>query len=166
MRHKHTFLVASIVAVATSAPAVVSAQHRDIALEGVWRFVSEVDRHADGSLLTTGPAEGYDGLLIFTANGYMSTTITPKGRIWRRETMTPANIRDTFEATSAHAGRYVPDPVKHVVRMENLVSIDPGDEGKWDAIHYRVQRDTLELSGPWTFNGEKVTFTLRLVRVK
>ena len=33
-------------------------------------------------------------------------------------------------------------------------------------IRYRVQRDTLELSGPWTFNGEKVTFTLRMRRVK
>ena len=166
MRHKHTFFLASIVAVATSAPAIVSAQHRDIALEGVWRFVSEVDRHADGSLLTTGPAAGYDGLLIFTSNGYMSSTLTPKGRTWRRETMTPANIRDTFEATSAHAGRYEPDPAKHIVRMENLVSIDPGDEGTWDVIRYRVQRDTLELSGPWTFNGEKVTFTLRLRRVQ
>lgn len=80
--------------------------------------------------------------------------------------MTPANIRDTFEATSAHAGRYEPDPAKHLVRMENLVSIDPGDEGKWDVIRYRVQRDTFELSGPWTFNGEKVTFTLRMRRVK
>lgn len=159
-------LIASLVVTSTLAPVVVSAQHRDAALEGVWRFVSEVDRHADGSLLTTGPAQGYDGLLIFTANGYMSSTITPKGRIWRRETMTPANIRDTFEGTSAHAGRYQPDMEKQVIRMENLVSIDPGDEGRWDDIRYRVQRDILELSGPWTFNGEKVTFTLRLRRVR
>ena len=166
MRPQQTFLITSLVTIATSAPGILAAQRRDTALEGVWRYVAEVDRHADGTVLTTSPAEGYDGLLIFTANGYMSSTITPKGRTWRRETMTPANIRDTFEATSAHAGRYVPDPAKHIVRMENLVSIDPGDEGKWDAIHYRVQRDTLELSGPWTFNGEKVTFTLRLVRVK
>ena len=166
MRLHSTILIASVVALATASPAVLSAQHRDTALEGVWRFVSEVDRHADGSLLTTGPAAGYDGLLIFTSNGYMSSTLTPKGRTWRRETMTPANIRDTFEGTSAHAGRYAPDPARHVVRMENLVSIDPGDEGTWDDIHYRVQRDTLELRGPWTFNGEKVTFTLRLVRVK
>jgi hypothetical protein len=43
----------------------------------------------------------------------------PKGRTWRRETVTPAELRDT-----------------------------------------------LELSGPWTYNGEKLTFTIRLVRVK
>ena len=50
--------------------------------------------------------------------------------------------------------------------MENLVTIDPNDEGKWDDIRYRVQRDTLELSGPWTYNGEKITLTLRMARVK
>ena len=55
MRPQHTFRIASLVAIATSAPAVLSAQHRDTALEGVWRFVAEVDRHAAGSLLTTGP---------------------------------------------------------------------------------------------------------------
>jgi hypothetical protein len=28
-----------------------------------------------------------------------------------------------------------------------------------------TQRDTLELSGPWTYNGEKLTFTIRLRRM-
>lgn len=80
--------------------------------------------------------------------------------------MTPTNLRDTFESASAHAGRYEPDSTKHNVHMENLVTLDPGDEGKWDDIRYRVQRDTLELSGPWTYNNERVTFALRMVRVK
>ena len=47
-----------------------------------------------------------------------------------------------------------------------LLSLDPADEGKWDVVGYRVQRDTLELSGPWTYNGEKLTFTIRLARLK
>ena len=29
-----------------------------------------------------------------------------------------------------------------------------------------VQRDILELSGPWTYVGGKLTFTIRLARVK
>ena len=62
--------------------------------------------------------------------------------------------------------RYEPDRAKHAVRMENIMSLDPADEGKWDVVRYRVQRDTLELSGPWTFNGEKLTFTMRLAREK
>ena len=135
-------------------------------MEGVWRFVEEVDRRPDGSLVKTGPAAGYNGLLIFTSSGYMSSTIMPKKRSWRRETVTPAELRDTFEGASAHAGRYEPDRAAHTVRMENIMSLDPADEGKWDVVGYRVQRDTLELSGPWTYNGEKLTFTIRLARLK
>jgi hypothetical protein len=136
------------------------------AIEGVWRLVDEVDRRADGSLIKTGPAAGYNGLLIFTGSGYMSSTIMPKGRTWRRETVTAAELRDTFEEASAHAGRYECDTVKHTVRMESIMSLDPGDEGKWDVVEYRVRRDTLELSGPWTYHGEKLTFTVRLARLK
>lgn len=142
------------------------AQQRDIALEGVWRFVEEVDHRADGSLIKTGPAAGYNGLLIFTSSGYMSSTIMPKGRTWRRETVTPAELRDTFEGGSAHAGRYEPDTAKHTVRMENIMDLDPANEGKWDVVEYHVERDTLVLSGPWTYNGEKLTFTIRLARMK
>ncbi len=175
MRLQHALLVAgcatlaglaSVATLATGARAVASAQRRDRALEGVWRYVEEVDRRTDGSVVKTSPTAGYDGLLIFTPNGFMSSTLMPKGRTWRRESVTPAEVRSTFEAASAHAGRYEPDPEKHIVRMENLVTIDPGDEGKWDDISYRVRRDTLELSGPWTYNGEKITFTLRMARAK
>lgn len=175
MRPLHTFLcvgfvslaaLAGLAAPAIGAPDVVSAPRRDTSLEGVWRFVDEVDRRPDGSVIKTGPTAGYDGLLIFTPNGYMSSTLMPKGRTWRRETMTPTELRDTFEAASAHAGRYQPDSKTHIVRMENLVTIDPADEGTWDEIHYRVQHDTLELSGPWTYRGEKITFGLRMARLK
>lgn len=47
-----------------------------------------------------------------------------------------------------------------------MISLDPADEGPWDVVRYRVQRDTLELSGPWTYNGEKLTFTMRLARLQ
>jgi len=166
MRSHHVLALVISVILATGIPAVLAAQQHDSALEGVWRFVEEVDRRPDGSLVKTGPAAGYNGLLIFTNSGYMSSTIMPKGRIWRRETVTPAELRETFERASAHAGRYEADRAKHAVRMENIMSLDPADEGKWDVVRYRVQRDTLELSGPWTFNGEKLTFTMRLAREK
>jgi hypothetical protein len=151
---------------ATAIPSPLAGQQRDTALEGVWRFADEVDRRADGALVKTGPAAGYDGLLIFTANGYMSSTIMPKGRAWRRETVTPEELRNAFEGASAHAGRYEADRVKRTVRMENVISLDPADEGNWDVVGYRVQGDTLELSGSWTYRGEKLKFTLRLTRLK
>jgi hypothetical protein len=157
--------LALLALLAIGAPAALAAQKRDSALEGVWRFVEEVDHRADGSLIKTGPAAGYSGLLIFTSSGYMSSTIMPMGRTWRRESVTPAQLRETFEGASAHAGRYEPDTAKRTVRMENSVSLDPADEGKWDVVAYRVQHDTLVLSGPWTYNGEKLTFTIRLRRV-
>ena len=149
-----------------AAPSALVAQQRDAGLEGVWRFVEEIDRRADGSHVKTGPAAGYDGLLIFTGSGYMSSTVMPKGRSWRRATVTATELRDTFEGASAHAGRYEADTAKHTVRMENLIAIDPADEGSWDVVSYRIRRDTLELAGPWTYHGEKLTFTMRLVRVK
>jgi hypothetical protein len=152
--------------ITTGTPSSVAGQQRDTGLEGVWRLVEEVDRRPDGSLVKTGPAAGFNGLLIFTGNGYMSSTIMPKGRTWRRDTVTPAELRDTFEGASAHAGRYACDTAKHTVRMENIMSLDPADEGKWDVAGYRVQRDTLELSGSWTYNSEKLTFTIRLLRLK
>jgi hypothetical protein len=166
MRPQHMLALVASAVLAAGIPAVLAAQQRDHALEGVWRFVEEVDRRPDGSLVKTGPAAGYDGLLIFTSSGYMSSTIMPKGRSWRRQTVTPAELRDTFEGASAHAGRYEPDRAKRVVRMESIISLDPADEGKWELVGYRVQRDTLELSGPWTYNGEKLTFTIRLARLK
>jgi hypothetical protein len=165
MRPQHMLALVASAVLAAGIPAVLAAQQRDHALEGVWRFVEEVDRRPDGSLVKTGPAAGYDGLLIFTSSGYMSSTIMPKGRSWRRQTVTPAELRDTFEGASAHAGRYEPDRAKRVVRMESIISLDPADEGKWELVGYRVRRDTLELSGPWTYNGEKLTFTVRLVRL-
>ena len=166
MRPRHVLALTTLAVFATGTLAALRAQQRDAALEGVWRFVEEVDHRADGSLIQTGPPTGYEGLLIFTRSGYMSSTIMPKGRTWRRDTMTPTELRDTFEGASAHAGRYEPDAAKHSVRMENVVAIDPADEGKWDVVRYLVQNDTLELSGAWTYNGEKLTFTIRLARVR
>jgi hypothetical protein len=142
IRPRHVLALVAAVILATGAPAARPAQLRDAAVEGVWRFVEEVDHRPDGSLIKAGPTTGYNGLLIFTSNGYMSSTIMPKGRTWRRETVTPAELRDTFEGASAHAGRYQCDTAKHTVRIKSIVSFDPADEGKWDVVGYRVQRDS------------------------
>ena len=100
--------LATLVTFAFVVPGALAAQRRDPALEGVWRYVAEVDRHADGSLLTTAPAAGYDGLLIFTSNGYMSSTLTPKGRTWRRETSLLSSTRVLYMIKSAN----VPSPLR------------------------------------------------------
>jgi hypothetical protein len=166
MRHQPVLALVVLAILAPGISAALPAPQRGPAIEGVWRFVEEVDHRPDGSLIKTGPAAGYNGLLIFTSSGYMSSTIMPMGRTWRRHTVTPAELRDTFEGASAHAGRYECDTTTHTVRMENLMSLDPADEGQWDVVGYRVRRDTLELSGSWTYKGEKLTFTIRLARLQ
>ena len=134
-------------------------------IEGVWRFQEQVDRRADGSLVSTGPASGYDGMLIFS-RGYMSSTLVPKGRAWTLATVSPAELRETFERSSAHAGRYEIDPAAGTIKIESIVSLDPSDEGQWGTNHYSLQKDTLSISGAWTYHGEQLAFTVRLARVK
>jgi hypothetical protein len=138
--------------------------HRQI--EGVWRFQDEVDRRSDGSIFTSSSAFGYEGILIFTANGYMSSTIMPKGRTWTVDASSPADLRETFARGSAHAGRYLVDPDAHTINIESSVSLDPSEEGKWGLNRYSIENDTLSISGDWSYNGEKLVFTVRLTRVK
>ena len=135
-------------------------------VEGVWRFQEEVDHRADGSTIVTGPSLGYDGLLIFTANGYMSSTLLPKGRRWTLDTVSAAELKEAYGASSAHAGRYKVDPKSGAINIEAIVSLDPSEEGTWSPVNYSLAADTLTLSGPWTYHGEKLTFTVRLARVK
>jgi hypothetical protein len=135
-------------------------------IEGVWRFQDEVDRRADGAAFTAGPALGYEGILIFTADGYMSSTLMPKGRTWTVDKASPADCRDTLARGSAHAGRYVVDPKAHTIKIESSVSLDPSEEGTWYLNRYALENDTLSISGSWTYNGEKLSFTVRLARVK
>ncbi len=165
-RTRLLFALATLGAIATIAAAAAVIPESTPGLEGVWRFRQEIDRRADGSLFSSGPAQGYDGLLIFTGNGYMSSTLTPKGRTWTLQTVSPADLRETVEATSAHAGRYEVDTKAHTIKIESIVSLDPAEEGKWSPVQYVLEQDTLSLSGPWTYHGEKLTFTVRLAHVK
>lgn len=54
-----------------------------------WRFQQEVDRRVDGSIFEGGPALGYEGIVIFTASGYMSAILMPKGRTWKLDLWQP-----------------------------------------------------------------------------
>jgi len=166
MRSRHAAALLILALFTAGHAGALHAQQRTTPVEGVWRLVEEVDRRADGSVIKTGPDAGYDGLLIFTGSGYMSSTIMPKGRTWRRDGVTPAELRETFEAASAHAGQYRCDTTAHTIRMQNEVALDPADEREWDTVSYRVKQDTLELSGDWTYNNEKLRFAIRLARVQ
>ncbi len=84
MRPQHMIALAISVIQGIAFSGILAAQQRDTAIQGVWRFVEEVDRRADGSLVKAGRAAGNNGLLIFTSNGYMSSTIVPTRPTFRR----------------------------------------------------------------------------------
>lgn len=65
------------------------------------------------------PCAGFAGLAWLAS---MTATATVTGAPAARS----APRRATFEAASAHSGRYEPDPATHV-RMEHLIAIDPAD---------------------------------------
>jgi hypothetical protein len=75
-------------------------------------------------------------------------------------------LRETFARGSAHAGRYLVDPDAHTINIESSVSLDPSEEGKWGLNRYTTENDTLSISGDWSYNGEKLAFTVRLTRLK
>jgi hypothetical protein len=77
-----------------------------------------------------------------------------------------ADLKESVGASSAHAGRYKADPKSGVINIESIVSLDPSEEGTWAPVNYTLVGDTLTLSGPWTYHGEKLTFTIRLARAK
>ena len=54
MHPQHLLALYTSSILAIGIPAALPAQH-STPLEGVWRFVEEVDRRADGSLIKTGP---------------------------------------------------------------------------------------------------------------
>lgn len=145
--------------------AVAGAQTRP-SVAGVWRFQKEVDRKADGSYVSVGPRQGYRGMLILTADGYMSGTIMPFGRRWTVPTASIADFRETVETGTAYSGPYHVDPTSRTITIEVVSSMDPQDEGTEAKRQYALNGDTLRLTGTWRFNGEKLTFTNTFIRIK
>jgi hypothetical protein len=134
-------------------------------LVGVWRFVGETDTRANGSpapLQTHSPSEG---LLIYTADGFMSVTIMPRDRKWTSDTATIDELRETIANGTAYAGRYEVDPATHTVTHINSVNLEPGYNDAPLVRTYSLHGDTLELSGTFFFQGGKIKFVLTWQRV-
>ena len=103
-------LVLAVLGVA--APLAADDQHR---LVGVWRFLREVDTKADGSPAPVAALSDCDGLLIYTADGFVSVNIMPKGRTWSTDTATLDEFRETVGNGTAYAGRYEVDTSAYTV---------------------------------------------------
>jgi hypothetical protein len=133
-------------------------------LVGVWRFQSEVDTRADGSVVRIGPADGWEGYIVYTSDGFVSVNIMPKGRKWKLKTATLAELRKTIKDGSAYAGRYEVDTAAGTVTHLLRTSLEPSDEGRRLVRHFTIEGDTLTLSGTSNSGDETLNFTIRWVR--
>src|SRR5262245_34168631 len=132
----------------------------DSSFVGVWRFVKEVDRRADGSVVQIGPSKGYIGLLIFSEDGYVSGQIYPVGRTWKPSTATREEFQSTLDFSTAGFGRYQIDLTKKQILIKFEGNLDPTQEGASIIRTFKFSGDTLILSGPFEYNGENFTFDI------
>ena len=135
-------------------------------LVGAWRFEKELDTRADGTRVTVGPPAGYQGFLLYTADGRMIVQIMPRGRRWRRSAATPEQLRETVEAGDAYFGRYTIDSSEGTVTHHVEGSLDPSEEGTQLTRRFRLSGDTLVLAGSWEYGGETLAFEITWSRVK
>jgi hypothetical protein len=142
----------------------VSAQARAPSIVGAWRFESEVDTRPDGSVVTIGPADGWNGYAVYTSDGFVSVNIMPKGRKWTLKSATLKELRRTFEDASAYAGRYEVDAAAGTVTLLVQTSLDPADENKHHVRRFRIDGDTLTLSGTFRSVDGPINFTIRWAR--
>lgn len=130
-------------------------------LVGVWQFEKEINTTLTGEVVQL-PGPKYHGLLIYTADGYVSVTLLPAGRTWTVIDAKLEELRQTvgLGSSTGYAGRYEVDAKTTTVTHIPLVSLDPADEGRGLARNYRLEGDTLELSGTWAYEGRQLRFTV------
>jgi hypothetical protein len=162
-----TPLLVAMLAVTVSSHARIDAQGGHDGLEGVWRFVKEVDTPMEqGPAVAVGPQGGYDGLLIYTADGHMSATIMPRGRRWKSSAAAVEELRETVEMGTAYAGTYEVRPDSHTVIHVPLAGMDPADTSASLSRQYAIAGDRLTLTGPFRYDGKMMTFAVTFERVK
>jgi hypothetical protein len=150
-----------VVAISSSTPGPVAAD-----LVGTWRYVGEVDRHADGTLAPVAPKAGYEGLLIYTANGYVTAQIYPKARGWEGSSATTDQLKETFDLSTSYFGTYTVDGSTGEVTHHILAALDPSGTGWDDRKQFTLADDRLVLKGVWELRGEKIKYEVAWQRVR
>lgn len=135
------------------------------ALVGVWRYVAEVNTKVDGSPAPTSALSDAQGLLIYTADGFVSVVLMPTNRGWLSETATISELRETVANGTAYAGRYEMDPAAHTITHITSVSMEPAFQEKRLVRKYTMAGNTLKLSGTFPYEGEIIHFTITWARV-
>jgi hypothetical protein len=134
-------------------------------LVGTWRYAGEVDTKLDGSPAPADVLSDVEGLLTYTADGFMSVILMPKGRAWVTGAATLEELRETVGNGTAYAGRYTVDPVARTVTHVSSVNLEPAYDKRPLVRTYALEGDTLKLSGTFGSGAETVRFTITWMRV-
>ncbi|HTY42368.1 MAG TPA: lipocalin-like domain-containing protein [Thermoanaerobaculia bacterium] len=135
-------------------------------LVGTWRYVGEVDRHADGTVADLVPRAGYEGLLVYTANWYVTAQIYPKGRTWKPGSVTREELQTTFDLSASYFGTYTVNAAAGEITHHVLANLDPTGSGWDDEKHFTLSGDTLVLKGIWEVRGEEIRYEVTWQRVR
>ena len=122
---------------------------------GTWHLVSSEFRRADGEV-TYPLGQDVVGLLIYTADGYMSANLMQTDRptfaSGYRRLGTPAEIKAAFDSCDAYFGTYTVDDEAGTVTHHVKGSTWPNDHG---ANQVRL----------FTFAGKRLTLSASLLSV-
>lgn len=135
-------------------------------LQGVWIFQREINTTATGEVVDV-PGPAYQGMLIYTPDGYVSANLMPKGRAWQVADATLEQLRQTVGqgSSTGYAGRYEVDTKAKTVTHIPLTSLDPADEGRRLVRNYLLDGNVLKLSGTWSYEGKELRFEVQWSRV-
>lgn len=130
-------------------------------LVGVWRFVSDISTNDDGTPAPPAAALGdSQGLLIYTADGFMAVNLMPKDRAWSVDSASIEELRSTVDNGVAYSGRYKVDSAAHTVTHLTQTSMDPAYQGKNLVRSYAFKHGDLELSGTFPWQGRTIHFAI------
>ncbi len=136
----------------------------DNPLVGVWRFDREVDSQADGKVVATISSNQKHGFIVYTADMFVSAIIMPSNRSWILESATRDQLAASADDGTAYAGRYEINRLTQSVTHVLSVSFEPAYEGQRLVRNFKLNGDTLDLSGTYSSQGQTFSFTLTLLR--
>jgi hypothetical protein len=136
---------------------------------GVWKVISYVSRDEETGVETKPWGENPQGLLMYTADGYMSGVGTADGRTapaGAGEKLTEERAK-LFASMTAYAGRYTVESDRVIHHVD--VAWNPAWVGTDQVRYVSFEGNTIHIRTPVivsTVDGRRRTFTLHFRRVK
>ena len=151
--------------IVTAAPQTHDVQRAvDNPLVGVWQFDREVDSQADGKVVATVSSNQKHGFIVYTADMFVTAIIMPSRRSWILESATRHQLAASADDGTAYAGRYEINRLTQSVTHVLSVSFEPAYEGQRLVRNFKLNGDTLYLSGTYSSHGKTFSFTVTLLR--